>query len=121
MQTIMDEYTGGLTQNYRFNESQLNLAKIHIDRIENLSEKLRANEIYDLLKIYELRERLTVAKVLIEHLKARKETRWAGFYQNMDYQQRDEKFNLFVNSITTNGNTKIIFRSIGDIKYDKSK
>ena len=67
---------------------------------------------YDLLKIYELRERLTVAKILIEHLRARRETRWAGFAQNLDYPNRDEAFNLFVNSITTDGKTKIIFREL---------
>ena len=74
MQTTMDEYAGGLTQNYRFNESQLNLAAKNIERIEELSDKLHAADMYDLLKIFELRERLTVAKVLIEHLKARRET-----------------------------------------------
>ena len=112
MQTSMDEYAGGLTQNYRFNENQLNLAKNHIERIEKLSEKLHADEMYDLLKIYELRERLTIAKVLIEHLRARKETRWAGFYQNLDYPERDEKFNLFVNSKIIDGEVKIIYRKL---------
>ena len=110
MQTAMDEYAGGLTQNYRFNEQQLNLAKKNIERLENLSEKLSAKNMYDLLRIFELRERLTVSKVLIEHLKARKETRWAGFGQNLDYPSRNEKFNLFVNSVTRNNETKIIFR-----------
>lgn len=114
MQTTMDEYAGGLTQNYRFNESQLNLAAKNIERIEKLSENLNAADMYDLLKIFELRERLTVAKVLIEHLKARRETRWAGFAQNLDYPNRDDKFNLLVNSVTTGGKTKIIFRSLND-------
>lgn len=112
MQTAMDEYAGGVSQNYRFNEQQLNLAKKNLERIEILSEKLHAQDMYDLLKIFELRERLTVAKILIEHLRARKETRWAGFYQNLDYPQRDEKFNCFVNSVTKNGETKIFFREI---------
>ncbi len=112
MQSTMDEYAGGLTQNYRFNEQQLNLAAKNIQRLENLSEKLRAADMYDLLKIFELRERLTVAKVLIEHLRARRETRWAGFAQNLDYPNRDEKFNCFVNSVTSDGATKIIFREL---------
>lgn len=112
MQTTMDENAGGLTQNYRFNELQLSLAARNIERIENLSKNLHAADMYDLLKIYELRERLTVAKVLIEHLKARRETRWAGFAQNLDFPNRDEKFNLFVNSVTTGGETKIIFREL---------
>ena len=112
MQTTMDENAGGLTQNYRFNEFQLNLAAKNIERIENLSKNLHAADMYDLLKIFELRERLTVAKILIEHLKARRETRWAGFAQNLDSPNCDEKFNLFVNSVTTDGKTKIIFREL---------
>jgi adenylylsulfate reductase subunit A len=112
MQTTMDEYAGGLTQNYRFNLRQLNLAAQHVERLENLSEELHAEDMYELLKIYELRERLTVAKVLIEHLKARRETRWAGFAYNLDFPARDKKFNCFVNSVTTDGKTKIIFREL---------
>lgn len=112
MQTTMDEYAGGLTQNYRFNGRQLDLAVANINRIEKLAENLRAENMYDLLKIFELRERLTVAKVVIEHLKARRETRWAGFAQNLDFPNRDEKFNLFVNSVTTGDKTKIIFREL---------
>ena len=112
MQATMDEYAGGISTNYRFNESQLNFAKKNLERLENLSEKLRAKNMYDLLKIFELRERLTVAKVLVEHLRARKETRWAGFYQNLDFPERNEKFNVFVNSVTKDGVTKIIFREI---------
>ncbi len=112
MQTAMDENAGGLTQNYRFSERQLILAAANIERIEKLSDKLRANDMYDLLKIYELRERLTVAGVLIEHMKARRETRWAGFGQNLDFPASDEKFNLFVNSVTRAGKTTIIYREL---------
>lgn len=112
MQSTMDEYAGGLTQNYRFNEKQLALAAKNLERLEKLSGELKAADMYDLLKIYELRERLTVAKVLVEHMKARKETRWAGFAENLDYPNRSEKFNVFVNSVTAGGETKIIFREL---------
>lgn len=112
MQYNINAYLGGADQNFSFNENQLNLAKINLERLENLSEKLHAAEMYDLLKICELRERLTVAKVLTEHLRARRETRWAGFYRNLDYPNRDENFNCLVNSVTINGATKIIFRKL---------
>lgn len=112
MQYNINAYLGGADQNFSFNENQLNLAKINLERLENLSEKLHAAEMYDLLKICELRERLTVAKVLTEHLRARRETRWAGFYRNLDYPNRDENFNCLVNSVTKNGATKIIFRKL---------
>ena len=114
MQTTMDEYAGGLTKNYRFNARQLESARANLDRIERLSSELRASDMYDLLKIFELRERLTVAKVLIEHLKARRETRWAGFAYNLDYPERDENFRVFVNSICSDGEIKIILRNVDD-------
>ena len=88
------------------------MAAANLERIENLSAQLHAAEMYDLLKICELRERLTVAKVLVEHLRARRETRWAGFVENLDYPARDEKFNCFVNSVTRGGRTEIIFRQL---------
>ena len=45
MQTVMNKYAGGLTQNYRFSERQLILAAKNIERIEKLSEKLCAADI----------------------------------------------------------------------------
>ena len=114
MQSVMDEYAGGLSQNYRFNTHQLEIAKTHLNRLERLSDTLHADDMYDLLKICELRERLTVAKVLVEHLKARKETRWAGFYQHLDYPQSNEEYNCFVNSRLVNDEVEIVYRRLKD-------
>ena len=38
---------------------------------------------------YELKERLTICLTLIEHLKARKETRWHSFAENLDHPQKE--------------------------------
>ena len=63
--------------------------------------------------IYELRERLVVCTTVIEHLKARKETRWHCFAENSDYPERDDlNWNVFVNSRFENGKTEIIIRSV---------
>ena len=112
MQSAMDEYAGGLSQHYCFNTQQLEIASHHINRLIKLSDGLHADDMYDLLKIYELRERLTVAKVLIEHLKARKETRWAGFYQHLDYPDTNQEYNCFINSKLLDGEVKIIYRFV---------
>ncbi len=112
MQQTMDEYAGGITKNYRYNEAQLSMARRHIDRIERLSEKLRAESMYDLLKIYELRDRLTVCRALIEHLSARRETRWRCFAEHTDYPNRDPNFDCFINSRLVDGKIKIIFRDL---------
>ena len=113
MQTVMDSYAGGIKTNYRFNEKQLDIADMKIRQIYQLSEKLHAEESQELMYIYELRERLVVAKSVIAHLKARKETRWHSFAENLDYPEKDDRnFNKYVNSRLENGEIKIIIRDL---------
>lgn len=115
MQTVMDSYAGGIKTNYRFNEKQLCVADEKIRQLEALSEKLHAADFQELMYIYELRERLTVCRSVIAHLKARKETRWQGFAVNLDHPERDDKaWNVFVNSRLENGEIKIILRDISE-------
>lgn len=113
MQTVMDSYAGGIGTGYSFNEKQLDIAEERISRLETLSNELRAEDFHELMFIYELRERLTVCESVIAHLRARRETRWAGFSHNLDHKEKDEKFGkLFVNSRLENGEIKIILRDI---------
>ncbi len=113
MQTVMDSYAGGIKTNYRFNEKQLDLADEKIVRIQQLSDKLHADDPHELMFIYELRERLTVCRSLIAHLKARHETRWHSFAENLDYPDRNDKdFHCYVNSVMENGEIKIILREL---------
>ena len=51
-------------------------------------DTLAATDTYELMQIYELRERLIVCQAVIAHLAARKETRWHSFGENTDYPQR---------------------------------
>lgn len=113
MQTVMDSYAGGIKTNYRFNEKQLELADEQIRRIEALSEGLHADDFQELMYIYELRERLTVCRSVIAHLKARQETRWHSFAENLDYPEKDDKnWRKYVNSRLENGEIKIILRDL---------
>ncbi|MGN0696651.1 MAG: adenylyl-sulfate reductase subunit alpha [Oscillospiraceae bacterium] len=113
MQTVMDSYAGGIRTNYRFNEKQLDLADEKIVRLQTLSDKLHADDYHELMFIYELRERLTVCRSLIAHLKARHETRWHSFAENLDYPDRNDKdFHCYVNSVMENGEIKMILREL---------
>lgn len=112
MQQIMDEYAGGITTGYRYTEKQLELAQKHIQRLERLSETLRAENARELVRIFELRERLLVCRVLIEHLRARRETRWHSFAENLDYPEKDEAFACYVNSVLEDGTVRIIYRDL---------
>lgn len=112
MQKVMDEYAGGIRTDYRYNESRLALAKDRIEQLEALATELPANDMFDLLHIYEVRERLTVCRILIEHLKARKETRWHIFGENADYPEQSEKGLLYVNSRLEDGKIRILYRDL---------
>ena len=113
MQKVMDAYAGGIGTNYRYNEKQLNIAEEKIDQLFALTKDLTAKDTDDLLHIYEVKERLVVCKSVIAHLKARKETRWRGFGQNMDYPgTKDDWDKKAVNSVYENGEIKILFRDL---------
>lgn len=113
MQTVMDSYAGGIKTNYRFNEKQLEIADYKIKQLMELSKDLYAENFQELMYIYELRERLTVCRSVIAHLKARKETRWHSFAENLDYPEKDnEHWNKYVNSILEDGEIKIITREL---------
>ena len=113
MQTVMDSYAGGIKTNYRFNEKQLDIADYKIKQLMSLISTLYAEDFQELMYIYELKERLTVCRSVIAHLRARKETRWHSFAENLDYPNKDEKnFNKYVNSRLENGEIKIIIRDL---------
>ena len=113
MQTVMDSYAGGIKTNYRFNEKQLDIADCKIRQLETLTDDLYAEDFQELMYIYELRERLVVARSVIAHLKARKETRWHSFAENLDYPNKDnENFNKYVNSRLKDGEIEIILRDL---------
>ena len=113
MQIAMDEYAGGITTGYGYTEKQLNIAKEKIDEIESLTDKLSAADLQEVMYIYELKERLTVCKSVIAHLKARHETRWHSFAENLDYPEKDNaNFRKYVNSRLENGEIKIILRDL---------
>ena len=103
MQKTMDEYAGGIHTDYRYNASRLKLADEKIQHVETLLPQLAAEGPYELLKIYELRERLTVCRALIAHLLARKETRWHTFGENADYPQQFEDGLCYINSRLEHG------------------
>ena len=123
MQTVMDSYAGGIKTNYRFNEKQLDIADCKIRQLETLTDDLYAEDFQELMYICELKERLTVCKSVIAHLRARKETRWHSFAENLDYPEKDDRnFNKYVNSRLENGEIKIIIRDLvtGGEKYEHS-
>lgn len=122
MQKIMDQYAGGISTDYQYNEARLELADEKIKFLEQSIDNLAAQDSDDLLRIYEIRERLTVCRSVIAHLKARKETRWHSFAENMDYPAKSDDWLKYVNSRKENGEIKIIIRDLvrGGDSYEQS-
>ena len=113
MQAAMDAYAGGIKTGYRYSENQLAVALQEIEKIEARVGDLHADNLQEVMYIYELKERLTVCKSVIAHLAARHETRWHSFAENTDYPEKDnERFRKYVNSRLENGQIKIILREL---------
>ena len=112
MQKVMDEYAGGISTHYQFNEKQLALAKEKIEKIEKLAENVNAGDMHELMFVYELKERLTVCKSVIAHLFARKETRWHSFDENLDYPKKSGDWLKYVNSKMEDGKITVFTRKL---------
>ncbi len=97
LQRLMDEYAGGISQFYRTNEERLDYALKHIAILKEQFQYLRAQDLHELMQVLETMDRVEVAEAVILHLKARKETRWAGWQTRSDYPERDDKnYNCFI-------------------------
>ncbi len=112
MQKIMDQYAGGIGTDYRYSETSLAKADEKIAALLPVVDTLAAADTYELMQIYELRERLIVCRAVIAHLAARKETRWHSFGENTDYPDQSEDWMKYVNSCMENGEIKILYRDL---------
>lgn len=112
MQKIMDQYAGGIGTDYQYNESRLKMADEKISSLQDTLKQLGAEDMDDLLRVYEIRERLVVCRVVIAHLLARKETRWHSFAENMDYPEKSDAWLKYVNSRMRDGKIEILFREL---------
>ncbi len=112
MQKVMDTYAGGIASNYQYNEKQLGAAEEKITQLSLLSNKLRAGDMHELMFICELKERLEVCQSVIAHLRARKETRWHSFGENLDHPAKSDEWLKYVNSRRRNGKLEILYRDL---------
>jgi adenylylsulfate reductase subunit A len=112
MQKIMDSYAGGISTYYAYNEKQLKIAAERIKQLQDLLETVPVTDMHALKDLYEVKERLVVCLSVIAHLKARKETRWHSFAENLDYPDKDVNYLKYINSVYENGEIKMISREL---------
>ena len=99
IQKILEEYAGGASTFFEMNEERLLVARKHLSLLPRQFVHLVARELHDLMLCHEVMNRVDVARVLVEHLIFRKETRWPGYQTRLDYPNRDDRNWLkFVNS-----------------------
>ena len=62
-------------------------------------ENMAARDLHDLLRCWEVRDRVWCAEAHMRHMLFRKETRWPGYYYRGDHPKLDdENWRCFVNS-----------------------
>lgn len=113
MQKVMDEYAGGISQQYVVSHTRLAVARRRLRELRGLARSLRVSGLHELMNLCEVLDRLDVCRVLVEHLDARRETRWHSFDENADYPQRDDAhFSCFINSRMENGEVHVFTRPL---------
>ncbi len=121
MQKAMDVYAGGISSYYRYNIKQLRVADEKIAIVEQLAKSIGVNDMDEMLQLYELRDRLTVCRSLIAHLKERPETRWPGFGVNADHPELDPAGEYYLNSRFVDGQIDVFKRSlVKEERYEHS-
>ena len=112
LQDIMDVYAGGISQAYKYTEESLGVAKSKLQALAKDVEQLQANTLHELSYLYELRDRIVVAKALVAHLGGRKETRWHSFGEHGDYPNCSDDGLVYVNSVYKNGEFQVFQRPL---------
>ena len=114
LQKVMDEYAGGIRTQYAMNETSLKVARRKLAEMIRDLPSLAASDLHELMNLHEVLDRIDVARVLVEHLMARKETRWPGFQTRLDYPETREEWSLFVNSASDpeSGEIRIVLRPL---------
>lgn len=118
LQFIMEKYAGGKSKNYELNEKDLKTAKNKISNLDQKINNIYAKNKYELIKTIELVNKIEVAKVLIEHLLYRQETRWPGYQTRMDYPYKNDDWLKFINSKKDLEKDELILKTI-DLKNTK--
>ena len=99
LQKIMDEYAAGQGSFYTTNEPMLLRGLELLGLLKEDLQKLAASDLHDLLRCWEVWDRVWCAEAHMRHLLFRQETRWPGYYYRADYPKLDEEnWRCFVNS-----------------------
>ena len=114
LQKIMDEYAGGIGQQYGYAQGTLRIADLHLSRLREELAALSATSGYELMQCHDVIDRVDVARTLVAHMAHRRETRWHCYQERLDYPERDDaRWMVFVNSVREpDGTVRMIERPV---------
>ena len=91
LQKIMDEYVGGVSAQFSTNKAHLDRALELLGMLKEDSEKLAAQDLHELLRVFENIQRMWQAEAHARTIMFREETRWPGYYRRSDCPTMDEE------------------------------
>ena len=91
LQKIMDEYCGGLTNNYMTNDNLLKKGIEQLEMLEDDLENVGAEDYHQLMRAWELKHRAVTSQCVTHHTLFREETRWPGYYYRGDHMKLDDE------------------------------
>lgn len=98
LQKIMDEYVGGVSSSFRFNQASLDKAMELLAFLKEDADKLAAKDLHELMRVWENKHRIWQAEAHTRSVMFREETRWPGYYFRTDFPKMDEEnWHCFVN------------------------
>ena len=99
LQKMMDEYAAGVTAQFITNKAQLEKCLELLNFLKEDSEHLAAEDLHELMRVWENIQRMWQAEVHVHTMLFRKETRWPGYYMRSDFPKIDEEnWKCFVNA-----------------------
>jgi adenylylsulfate reductase subunit A len=98
LQKLMDEYAGGVSMQFTTNKHLLERGMELMTFLEEDSDKLAAENLNELTRVWENIQRTWQAKAHIKTIYEREETRWPGYYYRADFTEMNENdWKAFVN------------------------
>jgi adenylylsulfate reductase subunit A len=99
LQKTMDEYAAGSANYYITNAPTLERGLELMRLFREDCGSLAARDLHDLLRCWEIWDRINCAEASMRHMLFREETRWPGYYYRGDFPKiDDENWKCFVNS-----------------------
>ena len=91
LQKIMDEYSGGVSSQFKTSDKLLEKGLELLGYLKEDSGKLGAENLHELMRCWENIHRMYQAEAHVRSIQFREETRWPGYYFRSDKPEMDDE------------------------------